>query len=99
MRQRIHARRVSRCSICRHLSDYEYADYLRDENAAVPPQVLELKRVMTLGFYYPVLMQCPECGTYYVHNVDCGYMENDVSYERIRDQEATRYLCKKGRRS
>ena len=86
------AGRTARCSICRHIGQVEFADYIRDPDAAVAPQVGRLVAVKTLGYFYPELMRCPECGTYYLYSVDCGYMEHDVRWERISDRRARELL-------
>jgi hypothetical protein len=90
--QSIHRERVLRCSICRNIQDTEFADYIWDPDAVVAPEVKHLVAVKTLGYFYPELMRCPECGTYYLYSVDCGYMEHDVKWERITDQRAEELL-------
>jgi hypothetical protein len=72
--------RVANCSICKHLADLESVDHIR-EIGSLPEQVEQLEIAAPL-------MRCPECGTYYKYEHDCGYMENDESYTRLSDREA-----------
>ncbi len=78
--------RVANCSICKHLSDVEFVDHIWTTDV-LPDAAHKLETVATLGFYYPLLQQCPECGTYYTYYRDCGYMENDESLKRLSDEE------------
>jgi hypothetical protein len=78
--------RIANCSICRCLSDVEFVDHIWTTDV-LPDAAHKLETVATLGWYYPLLQQCPECGTYYTYYRDCGYMEDDESLKRLSDGE------------
>lgn len=88
----IYAERILGCSICRNIEDIEFVDHIREPEVEPPPEVRHLKIVRTLGYAYPLLLRCPICSTYYIYNVDCGWMEHDERWERITDESAKALL-------
>lgn len=88
MSKAIHSERILGCPICNNIEDAEYVDLIREPEATLPPELRQLDTVKTLGYAYPELLRCPICATYYLYNVDCGWMEHDKSLERITDEKA-----------
>jgi len=84
--------RVANCSICRHLSDFEFEGLL--QGGKIPEQAEQLENVpQPEDLFYPLLKRCPECGTYYTYDHTLGYMEDDTKLERVTDEGAPLLLA------
>lgn len=90
------------CSICSQLADFHYAlqkHGREDEDTFLPKAVAGLRMVRELepgNARSPELLQCPECGTYYLFEVEYEYLatgsEDEQRLTRLSAEEAAQYL-------
>jgi hypothetical protein len=95
------AARHQDCSICSQLKDHELGLQTHgrpEEDTFLPDVARHLKNIRELkpgSDRYTLLRQCPECETYYIHNVDYEYLatgsEDEQSLTRLTDEKAAEY--------
>ena len=92
-----------KCSICCDLSEYQRGFQKggrEEEDTYLPAASTYLKQVKEVypgKNRTPILKQCPECGTYYLYEVEYEFLvygsEDEQRLSRLTDAEAAQYLA------
>jgi hypothetical protein len=97
-----HSRQMTDCLICSQLKDIEvgFQKYGReDEDTFLPEAMSGLKFVRDIKpglTRTPELLQCPECGTFYVYKVEYEYLaagsEDEQRLTRVKSEHEAENL-------
>lgn len=89
------------CVICSQLRDFERGLQVfgREEQDTFLPEIAarlkKVKEVKPGGLRYTNLVQCPQCGAYYLFKSDYEYLacgsEDEQTLQRLSDDEAAAY--------
>src|SRR5262245_57048839 len=95
--------RCNDCGICSQLDDYEFGRQTvgrEDQDTFLPSTSERFKTARDLkpkgGLRQLLLLQCPECGTYYLFKSDYEYLatgsEEEQTLTRLTDEKAAEYM-------